>query len=458
MRRGRVGAGVLGLLVACSGPDKAGPQDTAPSAYLSGTTFDLQFDGDPPRSVLLIVVDTLRRDHVSVYPDAVLPTTPWLASQADHVYRVDGYHHPAAWTAPNTGSLLSALEPLHHGLILGEEGVGAVDAPLLPETFQAAGYATAQLSANRWVGADTGMGAGFDWTWLEHDAAGTDLYAAALDWMDAQPVEQPLFLHLQPMEPHTAYNPPAAFRGIYEDAPDDFPMTWEEQQRLMDSYTSLSAEEQASTLATLTGLYAEEVLAMDDQIRVLVEALDARGRLDDTLLVLTNDHGEAFNDGQDGEFLHGQSLRPEVTSGPLVFYNPRLIPGETTALVSSLDLLPALAGALGLDVPGGLDGLILDATTSRDAAFAGRYGRSPTSGAPILQASVGLDGDIRVHRTCDGETVAYDMVADPHELSPLAVDEVSGGPALLDALVAWQEALLTEVGYPTDCDGAAPPP
>lgn len=450
------GSWALLLLALGCGPSKSGGADSsvepeAPS-WRATDRLDLAFDGATPRNLILLVVDTLRRDHVSLYPGADPAFTPGLEALSDHLFRVDGLHHPSNWTGPDTATLLTGREPVEHGILYGGDPGYTLPVDGLAQSLSEQGYATGQFSGNGPASSEYGLDDGFDEAWLKKDPTAATLFGVALDWLDTLPSPGgPFFLHLQPMEPHTGYAPPDDLRGLYERAPDDFPTGMEDQQALMDTWESLDAEAQAELRANLSGLYAEEVLAVDRQIAAFIEDLDAAGRLDDTLVVILNDHGEELDDAGDGEFLHGLSLRPEVTAGALLFYNPRLYPGESSALVAGYDLLPSLMALEGLSVPEGLDGLALSADAARGAVYGGRYAPSPSDGLPVLKESYATDGASRVLRTCDGQARAYDMANDPHELEPLAVSEVPDGAALQSGLETWGAEVMARQGWHWDC-------
>lgn len=398
------------------------------------------------------MVDTLRRDHVSLYPGANAALTPGLEGLGDHLYRVDGLHHPSNWTGPDTATILTGREPVDHGILYGGDPGYTLPVAGLAQSFSDQGYATGQFSGNGPASLEYGLDVGFDEAWLKKDPTASTLFGVALEFLDTIPTEDtPFFLHLQPMEPHTGYDPPADLRGLYESAPDDFPTGMEDQQALMQSWDSLDAVAQTELEANLRGLYAEEVLAVDRQIASFIEDLDAAGRLDDTLIVIMNDHGEELDDAGDGEFLHGISLRPEVTEGMLLFYNPRLYPGETSALVAGYDLVPSLMALLGLDVPEGLDGMVLSDEVARTEVFGGRYAPSPSDGLPVLKESYVTDGTSRLLRTCDGVVRAYDVAADPHELTTLSVDDVPQGATLLADLEGWGAEVMARHAWHWDC-------
>jgi len=192
-------------------PDAAGETANAAAA----ATAAAGASGPKPPNVLLIVVDTLRADHLSHYGYA-RPTAAPLDGFRDRATRFARAYSTAPWTGPSTMSIMTGLSTLRHR---GNEHGDALpdEATTLAEHLKSAGYATHAVSFNHVVSRDTGFDQGFDKL--------DDFLGGAVDypdishmarrveaWRDAAPRE-PWFLYLQPMNVHGPYRVPRSRRS-----------------------------------------------------------------------------------------------------------------------------------------------------------------------------------------------------------------------------------------------------
>src|SRR5262249_19384639 len=105
----------------------------------------------------------------------------------------------------------------------------------------------------------------------------------------------------------------------------------------------------------LVALYDAEIRHWDDSFAKAIDALRAKGLLDDTIVIMTADHGEEFWDH--GHCGHAKTLYQELIRVPLVFYCPRLArKGIVDDLVETIDIYPTICAALGISPPGDIDG------------------------------------------------------------------------------------------------------
>jgi arylsulfatase A-like enzyme len=192
----------------------------------------------------------------------------------------------------------------------------------------------------------------------------------------------------------------------------------------------------------LLDLYDEELLFLDLQIDRLLEGLDARGLLDGSLVVLTADHGELFDDGGSGLFFHGVSLRPGVNVVPLLIYGTEFEPLTSDALVSGVDVLPTIFSMVGETVPPTPDGISLAGSTRQRA-----YAWDPVGlgwGKEIPPMAALTDGQWKVSRECPGVARGYDLVKDPDELQAFDPSSRVETGALLGELEAQMAELHPE--------------
>jgi arylsulfatase A-like enzyme len=333
--------------------------------------------GDAPRrpNVLLIVVDTLRADHLSTFGYRH-PTSPALDRFAERAARFPHASTPRAKTTPAIASLMTGLYPHEHGV---RDLLRPIDAtlPLVSESFARAGYRTGAIVGNYVLqDAHSGLARGFE-TWVEDlpDQGGVPPHAVperragsltdgALVALGLAPAAEPgaagprgplgapgesFFLYLHYMDPHGAYDPPADLR-VFEPGPvelipaeADLPPHAFQRLRVAEYNVPAEAISAAGTVdaARVRALYDAEVHSVDRELGRLFEALERAGLLEDTLVVVTADHGESLGEHR-YYFEHGLYAYETTNRVPLLVRGPGIAPGTHTADVSLVDLAPTL--------------------------------------------------------------------------------------------------------------------
>jgi len=312
-------------------------------------------------SVVLIVVDTLRADHLGVY-GYPRPTSPRLD---DWVRRGVVFEHAfstSPWTLPAFGSLFSGRLPSQHraGSFIrddpasdpGEKSFQRLQRslPTLAEELKRRGLSTGAVINNAFLAPRFGIARGFD-TYDFHPSNQQQIRRAdvavdrALNWLDQQ-AGKPLFLTLHLFDPHLEYDPPPPFRGRFSDA---VPETGKPRVTELLEIRSLLHSGEGIDMDYLEALYDEELLFVDSQVGRFLDELERRAILDHALVVFTSDHGEEFL--EHGEFEHGHSVYNEVLRVPLVLWAPGLEPRRIESPASLIDLYPTLLEAVGADGP-----------------------------------------------------------------------------------------------------------
>ena len=173
-------------------------------------------------NVLLIVLDTTRRDRLGCY-GYEKETTPALDRLAAEGVVYDNAITAGSWTLPAHASLFTGMFPRDHRCTIEYMRLDPHHTTL-SDVLRGAGYRTAGFSSNPWVGARSGLQRGFAeffavWRDVEEDER--DEHGAAmvteraLQWIDAAPSDDPFFLFLNYLEPHLPYNPPASHRDRF---------------------------------------------------------------------------------------------------------------------------------------------------------------------------------------------------------------------------------------------------
>jgi arylsulfatase A-like enzyme len=295
-------------------------------------------------NVVLYVVDCLRADHVGAY-GYPRPTTPHLDALAEESVLLENLSACAPWTKPSTGCLFTSLLPTAHRARTLDDAL-PLEHTTLAEVLQGAGYQTLAWVANPVI--EPGLfrfGQGFDrWvdvrSYTERQVVGVNVNAiepdaaqiteAVLPWLEARREER-FFLYLHSLDLHYEYRPRAPFAGTL-------------------------VSEQSTGLDRDRELYDSELAYNDDEIGELVAALKAHDLYDDTLILVTSDHGEEF--GEHGSSRHGKTLYEDLLHIPGIVKLPgsRSAGQRSAALASNLDLAPTILDAVGVPVPGAMQG------------------------------------------------------------------------------------------------------
>lgn len=354
-------------------------------ALLAACRADEEPESLPP--VVLIVVDTLRADHLGCY-GYELDTSPVLDRLAEESALFEANSTQCNSTFPSITSIMTGLYPRTHRNYIPVPVDGTMELnseyASLAERLRDAGYYTmAAVSHPLWVEeeVDTAVRRGWDAfsvipteippkqrTPLAH-AAYTNERAFALldDWVEAE-TDAPPFLWVHYFDPHTPYAPPEGFRNrflahhmelIGESEHTEALAGVEPDARRQWARTADPSRAEAIVGASGNALYDEEILFCDSEIGRLLERLDELGLRDDALIVFMADHGENLA-GEPGRgrlaYTH-ERLFEGVTGTPLVFRVPGVTSGTRVASLSqNIDVLPTLLELLDLPVDPPVEG------------------------------------------------------------------------------------------------------
>ena len=397
---------------------------------------------DPRPDVVLVVIDTLRADHLSAYGYR-RPTSPRLDRLAREGALFLQSYSASTWTLPSTASLLTGLPPDRHGARGGVDAL-AEAAVTLAEELRDLGYRTAAITDGGFVDPQWGFGQGFDRyeTTPRRDRGQQRVRqgaAAALRLLEENR-HAPLFLLFHTYETHQPYlnregfgdpflqeigaqTAPASAAGARETGVEVGP------------WTRLGERE----LARAVALYDGEIRRVDHYLGQLLDRLEARGR--PTAVLVTSDHGEEFQEHGGLEHFWGKVFDENVRV-PLILKAPGAPAGRRSeAPVSGLDVMPTLLALAGaperaralpgrnlLELPDDQEGgrsLLVHGLSTPFVAREVRYRLDVAAGGPRTL----------VFDVLRGEAVGYDRAADPGMARP--------GPAPM-ALVERLQAVLAE--------------
>jgi arylsulfatase A-like enzyme len=343
----------------------------------------------PPKRIVLVTIDTWRWDAIGASGSGRVKT-PHLDAFAK-----EGLYCPKAWTsatltAPSHATILTGLQPYHHGVRDNHGSSLGATTRTLAAALRDRGYATAAFVSAHPLARVSGLASGF--AVYDDRCAPGDLLAvvprsrpgsqtidAARAWLRGAPERFFLWVHLY--EPHDPYTPPEPYASTYRSAP-----------------------------------YFGEVAYADELVGTLKAALGPSGTKD-ALWVIAGDHGEALEDH--GESTHSLFVYDATARVPLIVWSPGRVPAGKREHARLVDITPTVLALAGLPPIPSLDGRSLVgggvSTGSRQAYVETMYPYLNFAAAPVRAMS---DGRYKVIDVPQREI--YDLTADPAESVNLA--------------------------------------
>ncbi len=378
-----------------------------------------------PRNVLLITIDSLRADHVGAYGDAEARTTAIDALAAGGV-RFDRAYATAPLTLPSHASILTGRYPPRHGARTDTARIDAT-VPTIADAFRRAGFTTAAFVSTSTLDRRSGLDKGFD---TYETTPASQIAARAAGWLEPTADrrghrDQRFFLWVHLFAPHAPYGNPADVARAARPAADR---------------------------------YDDDVSEADEQVGRLIAALGPHRN--DTVIVVTSDHGEAF--GEHGELTHGLFVYDTTLRVPLIVNGPSIERGRVIGdPVSLVDVAPTMAAlaALGAFAADGQD--LLPRGDRRPAGDGS--GQPPASQRLIYAETYAPLQDfgwspLRVMRRGDWKYIGapepelYDLRADPGEARNLVDEQPARAAALGRELEALPVSGADEASRPDPKD------
>jgi len=392
-------------------------------------------------NILLYVVDTLRADHLGLY-GYERPVSPALDDFASQATIFDSAVAQSSWTQPSVASMMTSRYPSEVGADY-KFSVLPDDVETLAEHLSDAGYRTRAVVTNPHTDPSLGLMQGFERVEIEAAAPADWVVDRAIEMLDGYveaASDDPLFLYLHFMDVHSPLEPPAPYDTMFGPAREP-KAELAHRRYLLPRSRRDDREYVEGAMERSIELYDGALRFADDQVARLLRHLESLGLAEESLIVVTSDHGEmhwehteverAFRMRAADKFIgvgHGHALFPELVHVPLVLRVPGGDPGRRiSAMVRSLDLVPTLLALLDvapMEGARGRDALARRPDDVRDASVALSRTRSNAAEHVALR-----DGDLVLVRIRDDELLWDWSDPDLHDLS-------TGRPAEKERLAA----------------------
>ena len=412
---------VAAFCLAGSGCSDAGTDEPEGAASGAGAT---------PANVVLIVIDSIRADHLSCY-GYERETTPELDALAAQSVRYANAFSQAPWTTPSIASMLSSQYPTALGIRHAKSALSD-DLVLLPEVLRDHGFITGAVISHSFTSAKWGFSQGFD-SFDESNILGYEsvtspgVTASAIRFLDRQR-EGAFFLFLHYFDPHFAYVNHDRFS--FGAGAEDYAGPVKSGQEFLPLAKQRAQLERAD-VEELNRLYDSELALTDHYIGKVLDHLRTLGLFEDALIIVTGDHGEEFMDH--GMLGHAKTLYNELVSVPLIIKFPRGSAAVVETPVALVDLYPTVLDVLGLEAAPALVGRSL---LSIDAAGEVRPVFCETSRRRELRGIV-ADGYKLVLDLETGEQQLFHLANDADENEDLSAALPGRVESMMEPLQQW---------------------
>ena len=349
--------------------------------YIPSSTSDRALNGYP--NILLITLDTVRADHLSLY-DYYMNTSPNLENFAKDSVVFDNAVSPSSWTIPSHASIFTGKYPSNHNAIMMHQKL--VDKErTLAEILKERGYNTVGFAGGAFCKAKYGMGQGFitykdrldffeymntydrfsirpllymffpnlhDFIFnTDRERSSEEINKDVFEWFDKNG-NSTFFMFINYFDAHSPYNRGDVFKERFTSETRDYSEVRE--MLSIKRYENVSED----ILNYTINLYDTEIFYLDYHLGKLFDKLDELDLRNNTIIIITADHGEEFYDH--GRFDHGQTLYEEVIHVPLIIYYPKEFEAQRIEKrVGIINIFPTILDILQIEVPENIDSVNL---------------------------------------------------------------------------------------------------
>ncbi|MFU1780584.1 sulfatase-like hydrolase/transferase [Haloarcula japonica] len=435
-------------------------------------------------NVALIVMDTVRANPFGFLPSTRTRQPAWESSGAGSNFTQ--VFSSAPWTLPSHATLFTGTTPSKHGAHAGHKLL-ADSHTTLTEILKHEGYETVAVSNNTWISEEFGFDKGFEtfyktWQYIQSD---TDLGQIAREeegldklrkatkalfdgnpvtnltnaiygqffrkteddgaartnewinnWLTDRDDSRPFFLFVNYLEPHLEYRPPKAHAKEYLPEGISYEQAIETPQDAW-SYIANDIEMSEEDFEILRALYRAEISYLEEKVEEVIELLKAAGEWENTLFIVTSDHGE--NIGEHGLMDHQYALYDTLLHVPLFIHGEPYKNKEIDDLIQLVDIPPTILDTLDIDAPTAREqfqGISFHPDSKKTREYAIAEYMAPQPSMDALEQRVGrlpehvqkYDRSLRAIRTdqykcirgSDGTRELYDILNDPGETNDIA--------------------------------------
>lgn len=417
-------------------------------------------------NIVFILIDTLRASRLGCY-GYPKPTSPTIDSIAEQGVRFERCFAPGIPTTPAHTTIYTGMHPLSHNIVChGGQADLERKIPVFPEILQQKGYTTAAVDnlfdIKHW------LARGYEFyinPSCRHKmrllVSCEEINARAIPWIREHRDEN-FFLFLHYWEPHTPYLPPKKYRTFYPEARDPFSpehTSFEPIKRqpfwgmFRDIWFNKLGE--VTDAEYIASLYDAEIRHVDEGIAAILETLEQTGLSEETLVVVTGDHGESMY--QHDIFFDHHGLYDDIIHVPLIMRLPKSIPAQrrVSPMVQHLDIAPTLLEATEANIPATMEGKSLwglatgqtesggwEKIIACESTWQSKWALRTETAKLILSREP--DQHFMPRREL------YDLTTDPEETHNLANENSAQADAMEQELEAWIAKGLKKAGRTED--------
>jgi arylsulfatase A-like enzyme len=457
---------VLGCGACTPGVETTGtqlPTTETETSHTGTKTVDIEevfeWDGAPPTNILMISVDTWRKDAFDYFSEDEDILTPVLNGLVEHSVILENHQSCSSWTYPSVICVMTGTDLLSVGLIPGptpSPDPVPKEQWILPRFLNEQGYNTHLVSSSSYlcgnnIGESFGDGldclADFSDEVMRNATAVREKAVVVLDSLEKS--DAPWFLHLHMVDPHTPLLVPSEAMKLLKGLPPldfiDLDLNSAQNSVISTYWRSLTESEQEILLQHLSVRYDVLSQFVDTEIGNILAAVEGLGALEDTLVVFWADHGESmFERGRHG---HGTTLYNEEANVMAMYYSPRLKGRVWSERTIHQDITPTILQTLTLPVSEELKGRVVGTRDSDKSIM------SYLLKADTFQLSASR-GSFRMHYDWEsGSKELYNTDKDPMERDNV----YNFQHPMVDAIGAELDLIIDQIDELIDIKGPTDP-
>jgi len=397
---------------------------------------------DQPHHVIVILIDALRADHLGSYGYS-RPTSPALDAFAKESMRFTQAISQSSYTKPVIASLFTSLYPSQHNVFRNtrHDAAGNFISDVLDDSFKTmaeylrdAGFNTAGFLEQAQLRSYMGFAQGFYYYKPDMGAA-AEINRGFFHWLRLNK-HRKLFAYLHYLDVHAPYTPPSRYRDMFGsfDHSTNFPEQVKDWQKFKGDVTDGNITLTQTDAEQLMALYDAEIRALDDDMAALFAKLKEEGIYDNSLIVITADHGDEFL--EHGSVDHAHTLYDELLRVPLMIRFPK---GENRGIVDmqvqTIDVLPTILEFCEIDQ----DPHVMGHSLLTYKSGANGHQQFPVFSERADLIAMRTEKYKFIYNTELKTGELYDLQNDPTESKNLADEEVKTATQMQNEILRWAE-------------------